>query len=125
MFSDFKLSLGTISLNFWCFAFGWKSGLLCSLVSYAAFIFKRIIFYEYSAKVALVAALVLFWLLVQLFALYLMMQKVGMTFVDAIVMETGNKETLEKLSEGLIFISKDLKRLFFSNRAAIVHADFS
>ena len=53
------------------------------------------------------------------------MQKVAMTFVDAIVSETGDKDTLEKLSEGLIFISTDLKRLFFSNKAAIVHADSS
>ena len=105
LFSDFKLSLSTISVNAWCLAFGWKSGLVCSLISYAAFICKRFLFYDDGWKLAIVALLVLFWLLVQLFAVYLMMQKVGMTFVDAIVMKTGNKETLEKLSKGLIFVS--------------------
>ena len=98
LFSDVKLSLNTISLNFWCFAFGWKSGLLCSLISCAAFILKRLLWYEDPEKARLVAALVILWLLVQLFAVYLIMQKVGMTFVDEIVMTTGNKETLNKLS---------------------------
>ena len=64
--------------------------MLCSLISYAAFICKRLLFYADDGKEKLVAFFVLLWLLVQLFAVYLIMQKVAMTFVDAIVMKTGN-----------------------------------
>lgn len=97
--------------------------MLCSLVSYAAFISKRFLFYADGAKLALVATLVLLWLLVQLFAVYLMMQKVRLNFVDAIVMKTSNKEALEKQSQGLIFVSQDIRKLLFSNKAAIYQVD--
>ena len=97
--------------------------MLCSLISYAAFISKRFLFYEDRGKLALVVGPILLWLLVQLFAMYLIMQKVGITFVDAFVMKTGNKQTLEKHSGGLIFVSEDRKQLLFSNKAAIIQAN--
>lgn len=116
--SDLKLSLGTIGLNFWCYAFGWKTGLVCSVTAFAAFAAKRIIFYT-EIKLIVVLVMALNWILLQLFVLHLMMRKVGITQVDAIVLRVGNEQTLAKLSEGLVVLDDEDYELLYHNKAAV------
>lgn len=89
------------------------------MTAFSAFAVKRAMFYT-EFKLIAVLIFALLWLLLYLFVLHLMMQKVGITKVDAVVMRVGSEQTLAKLSEGLIVLDNENSELLYSNKAAII-----
>ena len=60
----------------------------------------------------------MFWQAFNCWIIHLIITKVGMIFIDAEILRTGNDQLLNELEEGVIILQDDTKEMIFSNSAA-------
>ena len=111
----------TVLTNFVTFLFDffhwWPSLIASSLLIVAEFAGRSLMYDEplnQSSNIA-TCIIIICWQALSLWPIQLCITKVGMIFVEAELLRTGNEQLLNQLDEGVIVLESESKEIVFAN----------
>ena len=106
-------------LDFTLFYFHFWRALMFTMLKMVVFNAGRKIFYYETIDETIMECLMnMFFQSLSIWIIHIIITQVGMIFVEAEVLRTGNEQVLDNLEEGVIIQNKDTHKVVFINKAA-------
>ena len=99
--------------------------LISAVIALIPVFVKRALFFGDKTGGLVIAFLIqLLYVTVNVFIVHLILTKIGLIYVDSVVLRQGKDETLDNLKEGVIILSeKDLSVKYFNKAASVLESD--